>query len=121
MGLMARKGALDLEMVWSTFWVNVDGWWCATADYVREEQATDEFVWADFVDLWKKLAKLEKKKTGSADPQLTRSPSETQDFLEYEQDLTKPPGRITARKTRNEKNTVKLPLPVPPKSPEGGS
>lgn len=96
MGLMARKGALDLEMVWSTFYLLVDGWWNATAGYVRESQADDELTWEYFVELWQSLTKIEKKKTGSNESSLTWSREEVTWFIDNEQKRVRPMRRKKA-------------------------
>jgi hypothetical protein len=85
-------------MVWSSFVVYVDGWWNATAGYVREAQDDDAFVWTYFVELWQSLIKIERKKTGSGDSSLTWSRSEVDGFLEDEQRLVKPTRRFGTRK-----------------------
>jgi hypothetical protein len=83
-GLLVRRGAIDAEMAWNTFYYGIDGYGRATEDMRRHEQARHPQEWTEFEALRAGLDKIEARKKGDA-PAL--SPEELHDFLSDESTL----------------------------------
>jgi hypothetical protein len=64
MALLLKRGALDEEMVWHTFFYWIDHYYQALAPYISERQAKDPLVWQDFILLVKKVRSLQAKRLG---------------------------------------------------------
>ncbi len=84
LGLLVRRGALDTEMVWNTFFYWIHRYWLAGSDYILNEQRIDPSTWADFKLLHDKVVALEKKKTGATDSDLFLSGETIKQFLKQE-------------------------------------
>ena len=84
MGLMFRRNALDLEMVWSEFYYVVDGWWCEAQSYIQEVRIDDDVTWENFFYLREKVHDFEKGRTKAKDSNLVQSREDITDFLEGE-------------------------------------
>lgn len=84
MGLLARRKSLDLEMVWSSFFNWLDGYWNAASGYIRDIRSDEQIVWDEAERLYHKLRAVERKKTGCTDSQLIWSREHIDGFLESE-------------------------------------
>jgi hypothetical protein len=51
MALLLRRGALDKEIVWHTFFYWIDHYYEATKDFIAARQRADPLVWKDLVSL----------------------------------------------------------------------
>src|SRR5262249_41857473 len=68
MGLMAKRGALDTEMVWHTFFYWIDGYWNAAREYMARTQQEHPTAWQDFTQLRAQVLALEKRKNPGYEP-----------------------------------------------------
>jgi len=63
MALLMRRGALDKEMVWHTFFYWIDHYYEATKDWIVQRQTDDDpLVWKDLVSLVATLRKFQSEK-----------------------------------------------------------
>ena len=82
LGLFVRRGALDKEFVWHTFFHWFHGYWSATKDYVEQRNKKNKAVYKDVIYLSKCLVDLEKKNGG--EKELKKSEEGLKKFLETE-------------------------------------
>lgn len=87
MGDMARRRALDLEMVWSTFFYWINGYWCAAATLIRETRSDDATTWSELCYLRERVLRIEQRKTRAEPSDLVWSAEDTKDFLKGERTL----------------------------------
>jgi hypothetical protein len=59
MALLLRRGALDEEMVWHTFFYWIENYYQALLPAILERQKTEPLVWRDFLTLVKKVEGLQ--------------------------------------------------------------
>jgi hypothetical protein len=64
MALLLKRGALDEEMVWHTFYYWISHYYQALAPYISEKQNADPLVWQDFSTLVKSVDRLQAKRLG---------------------------------------------------------
>ncbi len=84
MALLQRRGALDAEMVWHTFFYWIDHYYQALKPAILERQRQEPLVWQDFVTLAAKVQALQARRLGvSRVPDLT--PEQIAAFLVEEQ------------------------------------
>jgi hypothetical protein len=81
--LLLRRGALDKEIVWHTFFYWIDHYYEATKDAIKLRQATDPLVWNDLVTFVAILRKLQAEVQGVSSYH-PPSPEEVIRFLEEE-------------------------------------
>src|SRR6266404_781939 len=58
-GYLLRRGALDEQMVWHTFWHWIMGYYQAAAEYITEARKKDSALWQDFVELHRRMEAIE--------------------------------------------------------------
>lgn len=83
MALLLRRGALDKEMVWHTFFYWIDHYYEATKDVISKRQIQDPLVWKDFVAFATNLRRFQSERQGSPSYQ-PPSPEQVKSFLEEE-------------------------------------
>ena len=84
MALLLRRGALDEEMVWHTFFYWIDHYYAAASAYIADRQRTDPLVWKDLIRFVGVMRRRQAQSLGrSSLPEL--SPEEIQAFLTEEQ------------------------------------
>ena len=83
MALLLKRGALDPEMVWHTFFYWIDNYYAVAESYIRARQARDPLVWKDLDDLVRRVRRMQRQRLGvSALP--SRTAEETAQFLNEE-------------------------------------
>ena len=83
-GMLLRRGALDDFMVWHNFFYWIHGYYLSNSDYIAESRSVDPTIWADLVELYKRMASIEKKERQCSDQQLQLTEKELTEFLEEE-------------------------------------
>ena len=83
MALLLRKGALNKEMVWHTFFYWIDHYFQASENAIAARQQIDPLVWKDFTLFVAKLRKYQASRAGAI-PYHPPSPEEVRRFLEEE-------------------------------------
>jgi hypothetical protein len=83
MALLERRGALDKEIVWHTFFYWIDHYYEATKDLIAKRQKNDPLVWKDLVKFVAILRKFQSERSG-ATPYRPPSPEQVTNFLEEE-------------------------------------
>jgi hypothetical protein len=73
MALLLRRGALDKEMVWHTFFYWIDHYFEAAKNSISERQKIDPLVWQDFVAFVATLRKFQAQRQGSRTDSSTKS------------------------------------------------
>ena len=86
-GLVFRRYNLDEELVWSTFFYWVQGYWQAAAEHISVTRENDNTIWEDFEYLYHQLSEIEKKKRKCTDTDLVLDEGYILDFLENEKHL----------------------------------
>ena len=84
LGLLIRRGALDKEMVWSTFFYWIHRYWLASSDYILNAQKDDPSLWSDFKLLHEEVVQVEKKKRKITDSDLFVTGEKIREFLKEE-------------------------------------
>lgn len=87
MGLLARRGVLDMEMLWSTFFTWLDGYWHAAREYFKDVTADDTTTWTELEYLHSALRAIDKNKADLTDSELIWSREDIEDFIESEASL----------------------------------
>ena len=64
MALLLKRGALDEEMVWHTFFYWIDLYYAAAEPYIRARQARDPLFWKDLDGLATRVRRLQAKRLG---------------------------------------------------------
>ncbi len=84
MALLLRRGALDTELVWHTFFYWVDHYYEASRNHIAQRQSFDPLVWKDLGYLVKQLRQMQTTRLGA---QKYSAPTREQvsNFLEEEQ------------------------------------
>ncbi len=83
MALLLRRGALDKEIVWHTFFYWIDHYYAAACEHIEQRQVAEPLVWKDLVSFVAKLRKFQASQ--SADKRYTApTPDEIADFLAEE-------------------------------------
>lgn len=77
LGTLVRRGALDAEMVWATFFYWIYGYWDAAGAVIGRERSKNRRVWEDLADLYARVLAIENRKG-------RQKQEERADFLEYE-------------------------------------
>jgi hypothetical protein len=91
MALLLRRGALDKEIVWHTFFYWIDHYFEATREVIAERQQIDPLVWKDFSLFVVELRKFQASQKSARFYQ-PPSPEEITRFLEEElTEATEPP------------------------------
>ena len=87
-GMLARRGAVDREMVWHAFYDSIHGYWQAAHEHIVEEQKMNPEAWKDLARLHQLLVVIENRKHGrpASDPDRW-SADELKNFLEDEASL----------------------------------
>jgi hypothetical protein len=62
LGLLVKRGGLDPQMVWHSFFYWIDGYRNAARDIIAEEQRKNPRVWEDLEHLYQRLHKVENEK-----------------------------------------------------------
>ena len=83
-GLLLRKGALDKEMVWNTFFYWIHRYWITGSEYIADQQRDDPTTWEDFKYLHEQVIKVEKRRTKASDSELLLSSDDIKEFLKDE-------------------------------------
>ena len=65
MSLLLRRGALDQEIVWHTFFYWIDRYYEASETHIEQRQADDPLVWKDLVRCVKQLRRYQASQAGS--------------------------------------------------------
>lgn len=84
-GMLVRRGVLDEEVVWHTFFYWVNGYWYAAHDYIKSKN--DPTFYEDMRYLHERLVALEKHKYNSPESEIQPSEPELKDFLIEESNL----------------------------------
>jgi len=66
MALLLRRGALDTEIVWHTFFHWVDNYYEASKGFIEARQATDPLVWSDLPSFVEKLRAVQASRLGKS-------------------------------------------------------
>ena len=84
-GFLLRRGAIDPEMAWHSFFCWVNRYWLASEDYIHRKQTEDKNVWADFSLLRSRLLEVElAKDPQSREAQLTSQSPQINEFFKDE-------------------------------------
>jgi hypothetical protein len=84
MGMLVRRGAIDEEMTWNTFYYWIHRYRLAAKVYMEQEQKKSLETWDDFIELDKRMVALEKRKTGGTSTDIEISVEKIKDFLQNE-------------------------------------
>jgi len=84
MALLLRRGALDKEIVWHTFFYWIDRYYQASKPSITARQKIDPLVWKDLTQFVTDLRKLQIKQAAAASYH-PPAPEEITRFLEEEQ------------------------------------
>ena len=84
MALLLRKGALDKELVWHTFFYWVDHYYEASKDFIGQRQQKDPLVWKDLTAFVADLRGFQATQLG-ATTYRTPTPQQVAEFLAEEQ------------------------------------
>jgi hypothetical protein len=87
-GLLVRRGAIDKEMAWSTFYSVAVGWWQVASDHIKENRKEDQTVWCDYEYLVNTLMAIETNKTGKTNSGLQMTEKQKKEFLDHEKIVT---------------------------------
>jgi hypothetical protein len=72
MALLLKRGALDQEMVWHTFYYWIEHYYSAALPYIAERQRREPLVWTDLSSLVDDVRELQCKRSGVVElPRLT--------------------------------------------------
>ena len=71
MALLLRRGALDAEMVWHTFFYWINNYYEILRPYIAERQLRDPLVWQDFGSLVDTVRGIQQRRLGRELPLLT--------------------------------------------------
>ncbi|ADV82005.1 DUF4760 domain-containing protein [Terriglobus saanensis] len=82
MALLLRRGALDEEMVWHTFFYWVNGYYEACKSDIQLRQQTDPLLWKDLLPMVERLRIRQKNATSS--PRIVLDSTQIQEFLREE-------------------------------------
>jgi hypothetical protein len=88
--ILTRKGAIDEDLVWHTFFYWIEGYYQAAERYIRTEQREWPTTWEDLTWLYKKLCKIERRKEKCSDEDIINSDDELKEFLELEKRINQP-------------------------------
>jgi hypothetical protein len=91
-GMLVRRGVLDGEMVWHSFFYWLNSYWHLASARISQARTEDATVWADLTTLYAKLVKLERKERGLADADVVPSKDSLLRFLESEAGLSSDPS-----------------------------
>ena len=83
MALLLRRGALDKEIVWHTFFYWIDSYFEATKVFIADRQKVDPLVWKDLTIFVANLRDFQSAQRG-AKPYRPPGPEEITRFLEEE-------------------------------------
>ncbi len=84
MALLLKRGALDPEMVWHTFFYWINHYYQALEPYILERQKKDPLLWQDLVSFVQTMQRLQARRLGVGTlPKL--APDEILAFLTEEQ------------------------------------
>lgn len=62
MALLLKRGALDKEMVWHTFFYWIDHYYSALEPYIKERQRENPLVWKDLAELVSTVRTIQKQR-----------------------------------------------------------
>ena len=83
MALLLRRGALDKEIVWHTFFYWIDHYYEAARDIIATRQQQDPEVWKDLVIFVETLRKFQTRQAGKG-TYYPPTPDQVADFLAEE-------------------------------------
>jgi len=83
-GLLLRKGTLDKEMVWNTFFYWIHHYWIIGSEYITDQRRDDPTTWEDFNYLHEQVIKVEKRRTKASDSELLLSSDDIKEFIKDE-------------------------------------
>lgn len=86
-GLLLRRGVLDDEMTWATFFIPFNNYWNAASTYIANQRRSDPTVWSSVAYLNSRLVPVEKRKRRCNDSQVIPSQSDLRQFLQTESQL----------------------------------
>ena len=83
MALLLRRGALDQEIVWHTFFYWIDHYYAAACEHIEQRQVAEPLIWKDLVAFVGKLRRFQASQT--VDKRYTPpTPDQIADFLAEE-------------------------------------
>lgn len=88
LGMLVRRGAIDEEMTWHTFYYWIHRYRLAAKTYMDEERKRAQETWDDFIELDKRMVAMEKRKTGSMSTDIEIADEKIKEFLKDEIALT---------------------------------
>ena len=83
-GLLVRRGALDKEVAWHSFFHWIHGYWTSSSAYIIEERRKNSSVYKDFALLHEMMCDFEKENNHLTDSEITLSPEDVKEFLDDE-------------------------------------
>lgn len=87
-GLLMRRGALDEEMVWYSFYTRAIGYWTSAQKYISDVRSKDKTIWMDFEYLIMGLIAIEKRKTRRSHIEILPSEESLKKFLTDESTIS---------------------------------
>ena len=73
MALLLKRGALDKEMVWHTFYYWIEHYYSAMEPYIGERQKSEPLVWKDLKSLVDSVRSLQESRLGTSLPALSEA------------------------------------------------
>jgi hypothetical protein len=83
-GLLLRKGVLNREMAWATFFIPLNYYWLAAQDVIARERRNDLTVWRSACYLHERLSAEEVRQRSCSKEQTVPSEQDLRDFLDGE-------------------------------------
>ena len=83
-GLLVRRGALDEHVVWHNFFYWIHRYCLSAQEHITNIQSEDPTIWADLVELHKRLVLIEKRERRCTDSKLQLNKKELTEFLDEE-------------------------------------
>ena len=83
LGMLVKRGALDEQMVWSSFSYWILNYWWAAREHISKKRQEDRTVWSYFAWLYKRMTVIEQRE-GRSFSSLMPSEDALSEFYEYE-------------------------------------
>ncbi len=87
LGLLVRRKGIEDTFVWHSFFYWIQCYYHLTKDYIALIQKDDPTIWEDFVWLYNRLCKVEKKKLKGCKDTLNISNEDLNEFIDDEINL----------------------------------